>query len=133
MRRKKWEEICDSKQEPLQGTEKTFKNGGLRYPCLLPQAPLGCGWGRNPEPNVHNHTPELGLHLPQSYTTRSDFNPVQTFRAACLTTRRCPLTMAQISVSTYLFLKEYIDKKTKPQPDSHHILLQDRWKNIISE
>ena len=43
MWRKKWEEICDSKQEPLQYREKTFKNGGLGYPCLLPQAPVGCG------------------------------------------------------------------------------------------
>lgn len=52
MWRKKWEEICDSKQELLQCTEKTFRNGGLGYPCLLPQAPVGCGWGRNPEPNM---------------------------------------------------------------------------------
>ena len=85
MWRKKWEEIRDSKQEPLQCTEKTFKNGGLGYPCLLPQAPLGWGWGRNLEPSVHNHAPEPGLHLPQSSTTRSDFHLVQTSRAACLT------------------------------------------------
>lgn len=86
---------------------------------------------------MHSHTPELGLHLPQSSTTRSDFSLVQTFQSCLFDTLGSPGAVHspwhKYLLSIYIFLKECINNKTKPQLDSQHILLQDRWKNIISE
>lgn len=116
MRRKKWEEICDSEQEPLQELEKTpLRMGVSGAPACCHKHPWAVGEvvTQNPACTITLQSWDSISHT--GSTIRSDFNPVQTFRAACLTTRRCPLAMAQISVSTYIFLKEYIDNETKLQ------------------
>lgn len=68
---KKGEEKCDSKQKPLQGTDRTLKNGGHVYSLPAAQSVAATGGPRavggvcDPEPNVHNLAPEPGLHPPR--------------------------------------------------------------------